>query len=183
MAKAATHVAFLRGINVGGKNTLPMQALKAIFEDCGCADVRTYIQSGNVVFTAASRSVARIGRDVEAAIASEHGISSPVVMRSAKELQSAIEAYPFPDAEEGARHIGFLASKPTQVRIERLDSDRSPRDAFRVIGMDVHLHCPNGVARTKLTNTWFDSVLETTSTMRNWRTACRVLAMATAPEG
>jgi uncharacterized protein (DUF1697 family) len=170
------HVALMRGINVGGKNRLPMRDLAAIFEDAGCEEVRTYIQSGNVVFAASAALAKSVGAKVEEAVLQEHGIRSPVVTRSARELAVVISGVPFKGngAEESALHVVFLAKKPGASAVKGLDPERSPGDSFRVVGREIFLSLPNGAARTKLTNDYFDRTLGTVSTVRNWRTVLKL---------
>jgi len=178
------HVALLRGINVGGKNMIPMADLAAIFEAAGARDVRTYIQSGNVVFAASPRIAERIPAAVAKAIAKEFRLEIPVVLRSADELRRAAARNPF--LEQGIDpdwlHVAFLADVPERARASSLDSKRSPGDAFVLLGREIYLHLPNGAARTKLTNAWFDSKLATTSTLRNWRTVQKLLEMTRPPK-
>lgn len=175
-----TYVALLRGINVGGKNKLPMRSLVTIFEAAGCLDVRTYIQSGNVVFRAGSTDVSGLAAAVSAAIASEFGIKVPVIPRSAAEMAAVATANPFIDAgvAEEMLHVYFLADAPSGGAVAKLDPTRSPGDTFVVVGREIHLHLPNGVARTRLTNAYFDKALGTVSTLRNWRTVKLLAAMA-----
>lgn len=170
------HVALLRGVNVGGKNKLPMKALAAIFEDLGCEAVRTYIQSGNVVFDAPS--VEGLAERVAARVEADHGLRVPVVLRSAAELVRVRDENPFADADPAALHVMFLRERPAAAKVRALDPDRSPGDAFVVRGADVYLRCPSGVARTKLTNAWFDAQLGTVSTARNWRTLGKLIELA-----
>ena len=178
--KSSVHVALLRGINVGGKNKLPMKSLVALFEDAGCANVRSYIQSGNVLFEAGSALARRIPVAIGEAIAEEFGFDIPIVTRSADELRRAIRANPFLEkgGDESALHVAFLSARPAQAKVATLDPDRSPPDEFAVRGREVYLRCPNGMARTKLTNAYLDSKLGTTSTVRNWRTTLKLLELA-----
>ena len=172
-------VALLRGINVGGKNKLPMSDLAAMFTDVGCEDVRTYIQSGNVVFKA-SASVARSAGDlVSTAILEQFGHRVPVVLRTARELNLAAGGNPYltGDVDPAALHVAFLATRPTPAKVADLDPDRSPPDEFTVQGSHIYFFCPNGVARSKLTNKYFDSKLGTTSTVRNWRTVLKLVEL------
>ncbi len=171
-----TYVALLRGINVGGKNKLPMRGLAAIFEAAGCRDVRTYIQSGNVVFRA--EDVSGLAATVSAAIAAAFGIKVPVILRSAAEMAAAVAANPFFEAgvAEEMLHVYFLADLPLDEAVERLDLKQSPGDTFAVAGREIYLLLPDGTARTKLTNAYFDKALRTISTLRNWRTV-KVLAV------
>lgn len=173
------NVALLRGINVGGKNKLPMVDLADMFREAGCDDVRTYIQSGNVVFRAGPALVADIPSLISASILDQFGYSVPVVTRTANEFQETMQANPFAatGAEANKLHVLFLSDLPDRAHVEALDPNRSPGDEFAVLGREIFLHCPNGVARSKLTNAYFDSSLSTTSTSRNWRTVGKLLEM------
>ena len=176
------NIALLRGINVGGKNKLPMKDLAAMFVDAGCQDVRTYIQSGNVLFRAKPELAQDIPNLISASIQSRFGYRVPVVTRTAGDLQDVIRVNPFAQTNFEANRllVLFLADLPARARVESLDPDRSPGDEFAVVGREVFVHYPNGVARSKLTNAYFDSRLSTTSTARNWRTVNKLLELATA---
>jgi uncharacterized protein (DUF1697 family) len=174
------HVALLRGINLAGKNRLPMKDLAAMFAEAGCGSIATYIQSGNVVFEAPSPLVRRIPALIEKAITERFGIEIPVVTRSAGELRKVVRGNPFlrSGADASTLHVAFLADRPSTAGVKLLDPHRSPPDAFTVRGREIYLHCPNGFGRTKLTNAYFDSKLGTTSTVRNWRTVETLLELA-----
>jgi uncharacterized protein (DUF1697 family) len=177
--KPTTFVALLRGINVGGKNKLPMKDLVALFERAGARDVQHYIQSGNVVFAAAEGD--RIAESVRRGIERDHGLKVPLVLRTAAEMRSVLRTNPFldaPDADPKPLHVAFLADKPAKERASLLDPQRSVPDAFVLRGRDLYLRLPNGVARSKLTNAYFDTTLRTTSTVRNWATVERLAEMA-----
>jgi len=175
-------VALLRGINVGGKNRLPMPNLAEMFTSAGCEAVKTYIQSGNVVFKAGAGLAACIPGLVAEEITEDFGYQVPVVLRTLQELNDVVEGNPFLAKGIPAEklHVVFLANAPESGRAAKLDSGRSPPDAFHLSGREVFLYCPNGIARTRLTNDYFDTTLETTSTMRNWRTVTRLVSMAEA---
>lgn len=179
----STWVALLRGINVGGRNRLPMKDLAAMFEDAGCEVVRTYIQSGNVLYRAAPALAEDIPSLIGAAIRHRFGYEIPIVTRRASDLEAIAEANPFvaAGAEADTLHVVFLADAPAVENVDALDPDRSPPDAFAVRGREIYLHCPNGMARSKLTNAWFDSRLSTVSTMRNWKTVRKLLELAADP--
>ena len=174
------HIALLRGINVGGKNKLPMKDLAAMFREAGCDDVRTYIQSGNVVFRAEPALARDIPSLISASILNRFGYRVPVVTRTARDLQEIVRVNPFARSgfEANTLLIFFLADVPDRTRVESLDPDRSPGDEFAVVGREVFVNYPNGVARSKLTNAYFDSSLSTTSTGRNWRTVNKLLELA-----
>lgn len=175
----AKHVALLRGINVGGKNKLPMKNLTAMFTEAGCIDVETYIQSGNVVFDANSSVARSLPSAIAAAIAEQFGYRVPVVIRSAEELADVVDKNPFlkRGVDAGTLHVAFLASVSDAKSVAELDCRRSPGDSFEIRGRHIYLWLPNGVARTKLTNDYFGRTLRTTSTLRNWNTVQRLLEM------
>ncbi|MGO9466267.1 MAG: DUF1697 domain-containing protein [Isosphaeraceae bacterium] len=180
-----TCLALLRGINVGGKNKLPMKALVEIFVEAGCGEVQTYIQSGNVIFRAEPDLRPRLPGLITAEIARRFGYSVPVVLRTADEIAAVLTSNPFlsAGASEDELHVLFLADLPARRRVEDLDPSRSPPDAFAVHGREVYLRLPNGVARSKLTNAYFDSKLATTSTGRNWRTVTKLFELAGRSSG
>ncbi len=181
--------AFLRGINVGGKHKLPMSELRAFFAELGARDVRTYIQSGNVVFRAEEAVARELAADFERRAEARFGFPVPAVVRSAPELRAVLAGNPFladraaDDADAKALHVLFLASEPDPAAVAGLDPERSAPDAFAVQGREIYLHLPNGMARTRLTNAYFDRALGTTSTGRNWRTVRTVAAMIEGVNG
>ncbi len=174
------YVALLRGINVGGGNRLLKHELVETFAEEGCQDVSTYIQSGNVVFRAAPALVDGLSARITASIALSHGYQIPVVVRTAADFARIIHSNSFlaAGADPTKLHVGFLAETPDPARVATLDPDRSPPDAFEVGGDVIYLHFPNGVARSKLSNDYFDRTLGTVCTIRNWRTVCKLHEMA-----
>ena len=176
------YVALLRGVNVGGKNRLPMADLRDIFTAAGCAAVQTYIQSGNVMFEVEQDLAERVPEVVTRAIRRQFGYETAVVMRSGEELRRVVASNPF-DTSGDPRflQVAFLEDTPGAEAVSRLDPQRSPPDAFAVRGRNVYLHYPSGVARSKLTNEYLAAQLQTASTMRNWRTVLKLLKMVDAP--
>jgi uncharacterized protein (DUF1697 family) len=179
-SRLSSYVALLRGINVGGRNLLPMKQLAGLFAEAGCADVRTYIQSGNVVFKASQAKAGRLPGLVAKGIEDRFGYRAPVLLRSVEELAETVRNNPFlqTGAPENWLYVMFLASQPDDGRVAALDPDRSPPDVYCVRGREIYLQCPNGVGPSKLTNAWFDSRLATVSTGRNWRTVLKLFELA-----
>lgn len=173
---SASYVAFLRGINVGGKNILPMKALAQLFVDAGCRDVSTHIQSGNVLYSAKSALAAKAPVAIAKEIEARFGIRTQLVVRSKEELDEAIAQNPFLKAgrEEKPLSLVFLRDTPAEDAVKQLDPHRSPPDEFVLRGRDIYLYQPNGIANSKLTNAYFDSKLSTVSTGRNWRTVLKL---------
>ncbi len=153
-----------------------------MFAGAGCGDAHSYVQTGNVIFSASPALSARLPRLISAQIAKRFGYKIPVVLRTSEQLGKVIRNNPFlKDAvAEEELHVLFLADVPASRNVADLDPDRSPSDAFQVRGQEVYLWLPNGVARTKLTNQYFDSKLATTSTGRNWRTVTKLFELMNA---
>lgn len=177
-----TYVALLRGINVGGKHKLPMKDLTELFAAGKCKDVRTYIQSGNVVFCAPPGSVKTLAAALEKKIEARFGFPAPIVIRSHDQLAQIVQVNPFlsRSGSEKMLHVVFLADEPSAEAIGKLDPQRSPGDEFRVVGSEIFLYLPNGAGNSKLTNAYFDSKLRTISTGRNWATVLKLLQMTGA---
>ena len=182
MPESETYVALLRGINVGGKHKLPMKDLAQIVSGCKCADVRTYIQSGNVVFTASRAAAQRLPAVIAKQIEERFGFPAPVILRTRGELARVVRGNPFSKNHlpESALHVYFLADLPSVAALKGLDPNRSAPDEFRVAGREIYLHVPNGMGSTKLTSTYFDSKLSTVCTARNWTTVQTLLEMCSA---
>jgi uncharacterized protein (DUF1697 family) len=171
-----TYVAFLRGINVGGKNLVSMAKLAAMFEAIGCAAVRTYIQSGNVVFEATASLARRVPDAIGRAIYDEAGLTIPLVVRTSEELTNVSHANPFlaRGTDPKTLHVAFLADVASAARVAVLDSKRSPPDEILVREREIYLRLPNGVARTRFTNAYLDTTLGTVSTLRSMSTVAKL---------
>lgn len=176
----ARYVALLRGINVGGKNKLPMTELRALFTAAGCTEVETYIQSGNVIFAASAKLARDIMRTIAQAIAKKFRLEVPVVARGAQELTAVMRNNPYlaSGADPDRLYVAFLADEPDPAAVKSLDATRSPPDSFHVRGKEIYLCLPNGAGKSKLTNAYFDAKLKTMSTIRNWRTVQKLAELA-----
>jgi uncharacterized protein (DUF1697 family) len=173
-----THVLLIRGINVGGR-TVSMPVLRGTLEERGYADVRTYLQSGNVVLRS-RRSAARVAADVRALIGETSGHDVAVIARSPDELADVVEHNPFlrPGAHPGRQLlVAFLADRPAREAVAALDATRAAPDELSVRGREVYLWCPNGFGRSKIMD-GVERRLGTAATVRNWRTTTELLRLA-----
>jgi uncharacterized protein (DUF1697 family) len=174
-----TWIAFFRGINVGGHNALPMKSLPALLETCGCRDVRTYIQSGNVVFRSSSSDARMLAERIAEAVHATHGFQPRVLVLPRKELDRAIAANPFPQAEAEPKsvHLFFLAAPPQKTGLARLKALQAKSEAFELKGRVLHLHTPVGFGVSKLAAA-VERALGVDATARNWRTCLKVSELA-----
>ena len=177
-----THIVLLRGINLGGRNKLPMKDLALMLTELGCRDVATYIQSGNAVVGMDEALAAALPGRLAERILEQAGLRVPVVVRTGEAIASVVRDNPFlaAGADPQTLHVMFLADQPSPEDVAALDPNRSPGDAYLVRGREIYLHCPQGVADTRLTNAYFDARLKTVSTSRNWRTVLKLRDMAEA---
>jgi uncharacterized protein (DUF1697 family) len=186
-----THVALLRGINLGGHNKVAMADLREVVSSLGHADVATYIQSGNVVFTSDQSDTAALAAELEQAIATELGVPARVVVLSRDDLAQVERDNPYPDEpNHRAVHAVFLSGDPGPDVAERVAAARQiaekqgSRDTAEVVGRTIFLHTPDGYGRSdlaaalvKLGQKKTDTV---TGTARNWATVTKLLSMCGA---
>lgn len=178
----ASHIALLRGVNVGGHHKLPMAELRDVFEQLGYTDVATYVQSGNVVFSSESSDEDAIVRAIASAIEDRFGFAGPVLVRSTREFADAAERHPFAAAQpdETKLHVVFLADEPAPEALANLDPGRFAPEEFALEGRQLYVHYPGGAGRSRLTIEPIERAYATTATARNWRTVTRLLSLATA---
>jgi uncharacterized protein (DUF1697 family) len=170
----------LRGINVSGQNRIRMEDLKNLYAELGLVNVRTYVQSGNVVFDSQEQSPSLLAKQIEAQIEKSFGLSVPVLIRTPAEFQRILLGNPFlqvRDADPASLHVTFLSGSPSAEKWADLKSP-GDGDEFSVGKEEIFLFCPNGYGRTKLNNTYFERKLGLTATTRNWKTVNALYDMA-----
>ncbi len=175
-----TYVAFLRGINVGRHAKVDMAQLRELFVALGHTDARTYIRSGNVIFTAPGEDPSRLAAAIEKGLADEVGVPATVVLRSGDHLTALVAHNPFLDEESDPSklHVAFLAATPAPEQAGRLEVPAGERVRFSLAGPDLYLHYPDGYGRTKLDNAFIEKHLGVASTTRNWNTVTKLAEMA-----
>lgn len=170
-------VALLRGVNVGGRNRLPMADLRASVEALGYTDVETYRQSGNVVFSADDDETT-IAERLRSQLVERHGLSVPIVVRAGDELAGLADRHPFAGGEIGPEllHVAFLDREPDASGGP--DPDRWLPDRWTVVGRELFLAYPAGSARSKMTIDRFERPWGVTATARNLDTVAELADMA-----
>lgn len=166
------YVALLRAVNVGGTGLLPMKELAALCVDLGFDNVRTYIQSGNVVF-ASPLSACEVKAELERALAGKMGARVDVLVRTAAALRSTLDANPFPDAQPAQVGVMFLSEAAPPDVLEGLAIPG--REEVRLANREIFIHYPDGMGRSKLK---LPSVA--VGTTRNLNTVAKLVAMTTA---
>jgi uncharacterized protein (DUF1697 family) len=172
-------VALLRGVNVGGKNLLPMRDLARDLEDIGCQSVTTYIQSGNVVFSMSGVKAPQLAERIGQTILDRHGFQPQVHLLTVNDLEKAVSLNPFPDASADPKtlHLAFLSEKPAPAKLRSLDTVKAASERYSLVGKFLYVHTPEGVGRSKLAAS-LERLLGVSATARNWRTVNKLLALA-----
>lgn len=171
-----TYIALFRGINVGGKNVISMKALTEILEECGYAGVKTYIQSGNVLFRNSHSNIENFSQEVGNSIKSKYGFEPEIMVIDIEELQRAIQANPFPTDQPKYLHLYFLTKIPKQPDVEGLNRVKSVSERFQLIGKVFYLYAPDGIGRSKLA-AGVERLIGVKATARNWNTITALLKM------
>jgi uncharacterized protein (DUF1697 family) len=174
-------IVLLRGINLGPRNRISMPELREALEDAGYDDVRTYLQSGNVVLTSTA-SAKKVARECEQLIADRFELEIDVVVRTRNELAKVVERNPLARvAKDPKRYqVSFLAAKPDPKRVRKLIDTAVPREELVSIGRELYAWHPEGIARSKLWAQLAGKGLGVTATTRNWTTVTKLLELADA---
>jgi uncharacterized protein (DUF1697 family) len=193
----ASHVALLRGINVGGRNKVPMAELREVVAALGHTGVTTYIQSGNVLFSTADTDNAKLAAALETAIEDRFGLWSSVVVLSRDELAEVLAANPYPDEPDPRLvHVVFLNGEPPPDRLDRITAAASAaaakgsRDVLQAGERVLYLHTPDGFGRSELAQNLFRIMTPPTkqkkqglaATARNLATATKLLSLCEAKQ-
>jgi uncharacterized protein (DUF1697 family) len=150
---------------------MPIVELRGLFESLGFSDVRTLIQSSNVIFK--SRQIPKASF-LEAAIVERFAISTHVVLRTSSEIGTVLKHNPFPIDEEARVYVGFMAQKPSAAIVDALDHERFGAERFAIVGAETYLYLPIRMGQSKLPS-YLDRQLKIPTTVRNWNTVSKLI--------
>jgi uncharacterized protein (DUF1697 family) len=172
-------IALLRGINLGARNRVSMPELRELLTGLGHEDVRTLLQSGNVVLTS-DLTGEPLERALEAAIAKELGVETPVVVRTVQELARVVECNPLADvADDPKRYqVSFLSGKPAPAAVRELEAADIAPERVVVSGREIYAWHANGIQRSPLIKLLSERKLGVAATARNWNTVTKLLELA-----
>lgn len=173
-------VSLLRGINVGGRQAVRMDELKALYESLGLKDVASYIQSGNVVFSGDSADLGRLPAQLEDAFAERFGFRVSIMVRTATELEAIVARNPFRRQvmEDPQRVVAlFLAARPEGAALEVLQQAYAGPEELCLIDQELYVYYVDGIGRSKLTLSLMEKKLNTFGTARNWNTVLQLQKM------
>ncbi|MFL5951130.1 MAG: DUF1697 domain-containing protein [Gaiellaceae bacterium] len=178
----AQHIILLRGINVGSRNRIAMPALRDALADAGFAEVRTYVQSGNIVVASGAKPEA-VARKIHAVIQRQFGLEIALVTRTRAELARVVELDPLGKvATDPKRYqVSFLDAKPPRDLVRRLEDAAAPGERVVAHGREIYAWHPDTIARSRLWALLAAKDLGATATARNWTTIRKLLELVDAP--
>ena len=181
------YVSMLRAVNVGGSGLIKMEALREAYEAIGLADVRTLLQSGNVVFRSGLTDRARLVKRIMQEIERRFDLQIEVILRTLAEVASIVDRGPVlsPRADKSKLLVMFLASVPdaaAQAALKKWHKDKALKEMLELRGPEIYLSYPDGVGRSKLTSGVIESKLDTAGTARNWNTLVKLVEVGRSLE-
>lgn len=172
------YIVFLRAVNVSGKNIIKMQALKDALQEAGFGEVKTYIQSGNLLLNSQLKAD-ELGRQIKALIAEVFQLDIEVFVRSREALQQALDQCPYgEDCAPNKVFVTFLDREPEKALLEALQAIDHKGEVFAVRGVVLYFYLPEGMAKSKMSNNYFESRLKLKATGRNVNTVKKMLELA-----
>lgn len=174
-----TWIALLRGVNVGGRNVLPMKELRALLENLGFEKVRTYIQSGNCIFDYNGTDAQRLAKVIADDIEKTFNFRPQVLVITKNEIDSAIAGNPYPEGRDDPKsvHLYFLSEQPDDADLTALERVQKSSESFSLSGQVFYLYAPEGIARSKLA-AQAEKYLGVPATARNFRSAMKIAELA-----
>jgi uncharacterized protein (DUF1697 family) len=175
------YIAMLRGINVSGHKLIKMERLRASLETLDCSDVRTYVQSGNVVFKTSKKVAADVAKMIEKNILDDFGFAVPVLLRTPAELGEILKRNPLVKQtaiDDAGLYITFLSQPAPTDAAQLLEPLATASEQLFVAGREIYLCCPNSYGNTKVSNAAIEKKLAVQATTRNWRTVNILFEMA-----
>lgn len=172
------YIALLRGINLGKHHKMLMADLRSSFKKAGYTDVRTYIQTGNVLFKCEEQGL--LSRKIQEQIFIDFGFEVPVLVRKAKDINALIDDNPFLKIEDVMPehlHITFLNENPKSDLLDKIKTFDSFPDQFEIIGKTVFIYCHRPYYETKLGNNFFEKQLKVKASTRTWKTILKLSEM------
>jgi uncharacterized protein (DUF1697 family) len=179
-------ISMLRGVNLGPSRRVKMEALRSLYESLRLRDVRTYLQSGNVIFRTEERDIALLTKRLQKAIEKTFGFQCDVILRTTSELREVIARNPFANRrgiEPSKLLVTFLASDPGEEARKQVRKIKTNPDELWIDGREMYTYFPNGMARPKVSWAAIEKILKTSGTGRNWNSVTKLLEMAETLEG
>lgn len=178
-----TYVALLRAVNVGGRNMVPMEALRALLTELGFSDSRSLLQSGNLIFRTEAKPTGALEALLEVETERRLGLQTRFFVRTDKEWRTVVSKNPFPREardDPGHLHVMFLKTAPQSRQVTALQSAITGSELVRAHGSHAYLVYPTGIGSSRLTNAIIERHLGTSGTTRNWNTVLKLASLVSS---
>lgn len=172
------YITLLRGINVSGQKKIPMAELREILAKSGLENIRTYIQSGNVIFQSLETDKSTLELKIHNAIKLYFGFEVPVLVLTPQELKNIFDSSPFPKEKKENSYFMMLYSKADKDLVDNISELSYPNEEFKITDKAVYFYCSVGYGKAKLGNNFFERKLKVTATARNYKTMVKLLSLS-----
>ena len=173
-----TYIALLRGINVGGHKKVPMSELRELLSTTGLENVKTYIQSGNVIFQSSINKFKVLEKSIQKSILDQFGFEVPVLVRNRAELTTIFNDCPFPEEKKVESYFIILSESPKKDLIAEISEQTFKNEEFAITNKCVYIFYALGAGKAKLGVNWFEKKLKVKATARNYRTIVKLLSLS-----
>ena len=173
-----TKIALLRGINVAGKNKIPMAELRTLLTNRGLEEVKTYIQSGNIIFKSLKISQSNLETKINKAIKSHFGLNVPVLVKSRQELQHIFDNCPFSEEKKVNSYFIMLTKKPNVDLVKEASQKTYENEEYVIHNDSIYFYAANGYGRAKFNLNYFERKLNVNATARNYKTMVKLLSLS-----
>ena len=171
------YISLLRGVNVGGLKIL-MSDLKKLYESLNYGQVRSYIQSGNLIFESSNENIKELEGEIEAKLENKYGLLIPVFIRTVDEFKNILGNNSFPEADKKNVYVTFLKEMPEDFPFDIINDKKDESERYHLIEREIYLFLPHGYGRTKISNNFFENKLKLPATTRTWKTVNRLHELA-----
>jgi uncharacterized protein (DUF1697 family) len=173
-----TYIALLRGINVGGHRKVPMPELRELLTKIGFSDVKTYIQSGNVIFKVAETNVQKIENSLQNLIIDNFGFEVSVIVRTKQQLQKIFDDCPFPEAKKVSSYFAILSHLPQENLVQKAYEKVYEKEEYKIINDCIYFYSDKGYGNAKFSLNYFERKLNVNATARNYKTMLKLLSLS-----
>lgn len=173
-----TYIALLRGVNVGGHNKMPMAALREVLSKAGLEAVKTYIQSGNVVFQSSIEHTKIVEELIQKTINDYFGFSIPVLVKTRAQLQTILDRCPFSDEKKVNSYFAMLSEIPDANLVTEASQKTYANEEYVISNDVLYFYCANGYGKAKFSLSYFEAKLRLSATARNYKTMIKLLALS-----
>ncbi|WP_298530736.1 DUF1697 domain-containing protein [uncultured Algibacter sp.] len=174
-----TYIALLRGINVSGQKKIPMEELRVLLSKTGLNNVKTYIQSGNVIFQSKEGAIESLELKIHNEIKNHFGFEVPVIVKTPEKLKQNFDDCPFSEEKKEKSYFMMLFDVPEKAIVDEVFKISYPNEEFHITDNCVYFYCATGYGKAKMSNNFFERKLKVTATARNYKTMVKLLSLLT----